>query len=84
LDIPLITDTKSRDELISNVGLKSLLKPYQRFGNTFQTMGRGPLELRLETDKAEEQDNVSHVVKNMQDITLLNLELGEWWCPKNH
>jgi hypothetical protein len=54
LDIQLITDTKSRDELISNIGLKSKLKPYQRFGNTFQTMGRGPLELRLETDKAEE------------------------------
>ena len=52
--------------------------PYLRFGNTILNIGRGPLELRLETDQAEEKYTVSQVVYNRQDTAVLNLEVGEF------
>lgn len=52
--------------------------PYLRFGNTILNIGTGPLELRLETDEAEEQYTVSQVVYNRQDKAVLNLKVGEF------
>lgn len=52
--------------------------PYLRFANTIINIGNGPLELRLETDEAEEKYTVSQLVYNRQDKAVLNLEVGEF------
>jgi len=52
--------------------------PYLRFGNTILNIGKGPLELRLETDESEEKYTVSQLVYNRQDEAVLNLDVGEF------